>query len=424
MVSKKRNSFDAVLDIVLFIGCLGMVLPFFTTLFPTSYVRIGSSLFFVVYYLLTHFANGKPIKTWIWITFVLMIICCFMPYLVGYPVIANRYLGMSFVFIAPIIYDFYRERNRIKELKRLLVILSVIGLFTLFTTYYNLLMSPYISRKAKGSGEVSVELARKNIGGYGFIYAVSSVSVLFLFCSIRMKKPIMKLVFFTAWVLSFLLTIKSNFFTAMFILIIGSLIVFIFAHKSRLKIVCLILITMSLFVLLLSSQTIVDYLYSVLPTRVTSFLSLDANIFTSIFEEFTSDRLPTLNASIDAFIDYPLLGLCFSGNISYSGKFLAGFGQHSFILDSFAIFGLIPGLLIIYVTLRPLLCGCKKSMTITFAIFVCMFILYVFDNITDSITLVFGLVFPLIRDSIEEMEMSESEKSVRYIVNIRNTIHV
>ncbi len=404
----RRIKFDIVLDIVLFVYFLGLVFPFFTSIFPSSYVRIGCALFFLSYYVLYLVLYRQRVKPWVLLTLVFFFFCCIVPYIIGIPVIANRYLGISLLFLSPVIYDYYKERNRIKALIIILLVLAVFAFITFLTTYSQLLLSPYISRSIKSAGEYSQALGRRNIGGYHFIYFATALSVPLLFMALKMKFSFLKVFLLISYVCCVLLIIKSNYLTALIIVVACSLIVFWFVSNTVLKrIAATVAIVLAVY-LIFRVPSINQYIHSALPERITSVITLDSDFFESMYSEFVQDRLPTLTSSLDAFAEHPLLGVCYSGNIIYYGGHLEGIGQHSYIFDTFALFGIIPGSLNLYIVFRPLNGFNKGKRALTIATIFCAVGLYVFDNATDSIAIVFGLIYPIVKDVFQNDEVSFS----------------
>ena len=103
--------------------------------------------------------------------------------------------------------------------------------------------------------------------------------------------------------------------------------------------------------------------------------------------------------SIASFFQHPLLGLVGSEELGYSGGYLTGISHHSFILDTFALFGFIGGALTLYTVVSPFSSkyynGVDASLRITMLI--CTLLVLVFNNATDSIALASFVIYPFIQ---------------------------
>lgn len=131
--------------------------------------------------------------------------------------------------------------------------------------------------------------------------------------------------------------------------------------------------------------------------RISKVLNSSDSLLASIAGEFLVDRAPVMLKSIDAFCGHPLIGLnALTSSIGASGVISLA-GQHSFILDTFAYFGLIGGLIIILAVFMPLLNMERRGVDsrLTTPLFIIFLILLVFNNATSSMAIA-ALLLPLL----------------------------
>ena len=320
-------------------------------------------------------------------------------YLLGYSVIAHRYMSLALIYWGIIIFDFYKETNNLKELKKVLYVVLFLSIVTALTTLVALIQDPYIARSIKSSGEYSENLAKRGIGGYSFIYYLVVCAPLLLFLVIKKGNKI-GIRFF--WLLLYLFTmfviIKSNYLTAVITSVLASVIL-VFGSlfnrgRGRHYFIFFILI---LFVILFIN---IDFILKLLPERVSRVLVIDGeSMLGSIWKEFTGDRLPTLQSSWKAFLENPIFGIMGNRELGHDGEFLTGFGQHSFILDTFALYGIIGGILNLVAVF--LIFGKRTYKNVNgalrIAVLSSVIIIFLFNNATESIALAIFILYPFVQ---------------------------
>jgi hypothetical protein len=104
--------------------------------------------------------------------------------------------------------------------------------------------------------------------------------------------------------------------------------------------------------------------------------------------------------SIEAFKEHPILGLLGSGQLQVSNGSLYGFGQHSYILDTFALYGIVGGTLNLLALAAPFInrYRIKRDISLDITMFVVMLLLYLVNNASESIALAVTIIYPFIRD--------------------------
>ena len=395
-------------DLVLLVWFLEIVFPPLNTLpikrAPVCLACAFASIF--LYLAIRILRNGSfPVKTVIILLVYFLIIL--LPYLVGNGVIGNRYMALSLVFLGPVIFDFYRENDLLGHLKVVLYFVGAFALVSAVITYYHLLTDSYISRSLKSAGEESEELQRRGIGGYHLVYFAASVSLPILFVFLNEKKRLFKKwLFLFLFLFCLVFAVKSNYMTAFVTVLFCSLLmIFLYVAEGqglRGRILLFILLV-AFFVAVLNFDRLLGMFKGFFPKRIASVLysTEGEGVLQSIFTEFREDRWPTVQASLKAFAAHPLLGLCFSGKITFNREgFLVGFGQHSFIADSFALFGFFFGVACVWIVFRVLRFYRKEKVNaLSAAMILCVLALYFLNNATESIALSVGIIYPLVRET-------------------------
>lgn len=394
-----------ILDILMLVLFLELVFPPITQFADSSVITLGCTFLWFLFSFCTDrkfYLNSNVHRFYLFFLYVLMII---LPYLLGYPVIGNRYSSMAIVILGNIIYEFYKEHGRIENLKRVLFVVALFALITLIITYANLLVNPYISRSIKSEGEYSTDLASKGIGGYQFIYFVSAVALPIFFVVLKAKKKIYRTISLVLYILSVLLIIKSNYLTAL-LLTMGCSVILLIAHfwtgKKAIYKFLLCIFGIICVMCLINLDAILRSVANFLPERVARVLiSDDIGVIESIIDEFFSDRFPTIQQSVEAFWSHPIFGLIATGNIGASGNYLTGFGQHSYIFDTFALYGFVIGIMNVFAILKPFKKNgrwVKTNLALTISMLIFTVMIYAINNATASIALVICIIYPLIRD--------------------------
>jgi len=120
-------------------------------------------------------------------------------------------------------------------------------------------------------------------------------------------------------------------------------------------------------------------------------------------------RLNVYQESISIFINNPIFGIIFYPlAVNASGELIA-FGQHSQILDTLALFGILIGLLQLYIYVKPLkdriTVGLKKYDIFAITIMISFLIVSVFNNVTPSIGFAVLFIYPTISEIIKKQKL-------------------
>lgn len=328
-----------------------------------------------------------------------------IPYAFGYPVIAHRYASMAMISLGILFYEFYEENNKLNHLKWILFFTLILSIWTVAKSLPLLIMNPYIIRSIKSSGEITQNLRNQGIGGYSFVYYIVVCSQLIFFLFLK-NKGVKKWSFFSLFIFFAFFIIKSNYFMALFFMVIGIVVmttIFLYSKNVSHKfLLCAFIYT--LVILFFNFQDVINLFGDLFPKRIHRLLSFEeGNLLSAIVNEFLQDRWPVMKLSINAFMDKPIGGLMLAGDLRVlTDGSLSGFGQHSHVLDTFALYGLFMGVVNIFVLMKPFKKNgafVRYNLTLTLPVMLVSFGLYIFNTATDAIVLAVGIFYPFIRDS-------------------------
>lgn len=403
---KKNDVNFIVMDLLLLLYGLESFFPPITAFSNSSVVSLISLLgvVFVMfitdrdYFISQNIRNTYPLVLWF--------IMAVLPYLFGIGVIGNRYLSLGLIPLGYFIFNYYKKYNRLCELKIIVLALSMFIAITFIVTLKALIINPYVSRSIKSSGEYSMNLARQGIGGYHFIYFIVIAGQFLLYIFLKSKSAFIKIFTFVLYLFTLFFILKSSYMTALLIALIASGVMLIsnysgkgIANKAMMVVVVLIFI-----LTIVNIDFITEQLSHFLPNRILNIVDNgESGILQSIFDEFLNDRFPVMKESVVKAITYPVIGLLTSKELSVGNNgMLVGFGQHSYILDTFALYGLAIGTVNIFVILKPFFDvngkRIKYGKALNNSMIVCLLGIYLFNNATQSTAFGFCLIYPLIRE--------------------------
>lgn len=271
---KSIKIYDSLMKGILIIYFAELVFPLLNTVFDSSYVRIACLVAWLTISFLAdpNYYSRQRVKIFSLLSF--YIITIFFAYLTQYSVIAHRYMNLALVPLAYVIYDYYSYHNKIRQLVYIVVITYVLALITAVITFLELLANPYIARSIKSNGEYSKALAKKGIGGYSFVYFVAASSIVFLYVCLKSKHMGKRLISMTAYIFSCAFVAKSNYMTALLIVVICSLVLIflIEANKGFFNGVIVLFLGLAIVLLLLNIEKILKVIGEYLPDRIANVL--------------------------------------------------------------------------------------------------------------------------------------------------------
>lgn len=305
-----------------------------------------------------------------------------VPYVAGNPVWANRYLDIMFFLTAPLMVSFLNNASRDNDLNKIALIVLVFGMITLLNTSTALLTSPYLSRSIKSSGETTTIIKKSGIGGYEFVYFIVLLGVAFFYCFWNYRRIMYLLISITCILFVFL----SNYMTAVLLFGVGCLIALFSGRNIKQRIFAAILILLVIAFSRVLINWVLDFITVLSPNgRISRLLAGNSSgIIQTISEEFVIDRFPTIKSSLEVIRRGNGLGILFSS----SSEVLRILGQHSHLLDTFAILGIPAGIVYFYLVF--------KTTRLPACCLITFILLLIFNNVTNSIAVAVYVLDPVI----------------------------
>lgn len=366
-----------------------------------NYLWLVSAILFFVF----SFIADK--KMYLKLSSLSLLICVFVLYSLIFPslfsnyIISFRFLEISIGFLFYFSFLLSYRKQDYKGPITVLIGLLPFLILTLITTTKAYLENPLSSRLAKKGTEFGLSYLQAGVGGYEFIYALTLLLIIlyfFISSSFRLQRSFIN---FFVFIVGALVVFTSNFATAFIILGSSLFILFLFRVFSY-KVVYLIVLFIPLLLLYLDDIFIyVARLYiSLFPETLTAskLFEIINLLEKNIVGDSMSSREDTFMLSINTFLSNPIFGVV-TEPIQYSSDgFIISFGQHSQILDTFALFGLLIGVIQVVIVLmfgiyvNRISEGVYKELIIVMV--VSYFSTLTFNNTSSSIGLVFYYVLP------------------------------
>ena len=329
--------------------------------------------------------------------------------------IANRFIELSQIPIFYLAFEHNRKLGRNMNNFRIIKLLSPFIILTCILTLKEYTINTYVSRLIKTGTIEGKEIMQSGVGGYEFIYFIVFIfSVLiFTFRSIDVGKHgrKLKLIMGLLILLTGYTIVLSGFATALFLIFLAILFRTLGKTFNLSKLFKNISKIILLFVLLyLGFYFFIDDFLALLGDK-------NANKILEILEFFNSNtlgvnseaRLNVYQESISIFINNPIFGIIFYPLAVNSFGELIAFGQHSQIIDTFALFGIVIGLLQLYIYVKPLkdriTIGLKKYDIFAITIMISFLIVSVFNNVTPSIGFAVLFIYPTISEVMKKQKL-------------------
>ena len=217
-----------------------------------------------------------------------------------------------------------------------------------------------------------------------------------------------KFIYLFIYLLSLVLMVLSNYFTALLIFIFSSIISAIFIKKEKSSIRKIIeAFLLFIFIFLIFNDDFMNFLISVflktIPNNGKTYLRLldIKNSFASnLIDLFLDDRGNSITMSLNNCMKNPFFGIVFS-KMKMNDGYYVGFGQHSHILDTFALYGLFVGFIYFILLIFPFINEFKKynKNIVLLIVSIIMLSIFIFNNGTDAIAFSLFLAFPTLFDN-------------------------
>ncbi|WP_156490488.1 hypothetical protein [Oleiphilus sp. HI0086] len=318
---------------------------------------------------------------------------------------ANRYLEYFQLIVFLWGFEFYSanfDNKRVNE--KILALLSPFVLITSINTIHMYITNPNISRTAKKDTAEGLAQMSQGIAGYDFVYFIVFIFAGLMYLSFSFdRKLLVKITLLALAALLFVNIVLSNFMIAM---LLSLMVLFcrFFVYKTN-KIWLLGYLT--LFIIMVPAFSLLfDVLFDALielnkgSLNEKRLLEIKLILSSGIVEASLGARLHAFELSLQAFANFPLTGIVINSIKNTSGV-VTGFGQHSFLLDSFALFGGIVGSVSVYVFLAPVVQMFRERRDINYSSFpflVCFMVLILFtvNNVTPSVGAAVFFIIPSI----------------------------
>ena len=228
--------------------------------------------------------------------------------------------------------------DRLEELSLLPVIALLLFVIPNVITIKALVVNPHIMRLIVRNDEETYEYIRKGVGGYGLLYPQVCLFPAALAWIIQAsKKQKVKFAFGCIWLVSYLgLMLKAGYSIAIISTVISVYILFFHKGRSVIGLVLSIVAIMVLSTLLLVySETFRNFLLEIFEgTKVTQKINdILLSVQNGDADGSVGDRTTKYMKSLSTILEYPIIG----------GLWMAGGGNHSAIMDSFAKYGVFGG---------------------------------------------------------------------------------
>lgn len=346
----------------------------------------------------------------------------FVSNLTGNGVIGNRIFELSQLPFFYIAYQNNKRTGRNNDNLRILFALLPFLIITCFLTIRACIKNPITARLVK-KNEEGFELMRQGIGSYELIYFLVLVFCTLLFVVFNNKRKVtfsQKFLGIGLFLIFGVTIIFSNFMTAFLLTTIG-IMGRIFMNKITIN--KLIIFPIVGFIIVKFSKdiiaSIIDFvmnLYSDGSMNAARLLEIKIMLLKNESGGGADARSAAFGHSINQLLENPIFGILTKPLVRV-GEGVSGFGQHSLIIDTFALFGLGIGLLQIFIYVQPFILRIKPKNQTTISsmalVFVVIFmILITINNATPSIGLAAFFVFPTFYDWVNS---SNKNKKIHYV---------
>ncbi|EID4336612.1 O-antigen ligase family protein, partial [Vibrio vulnificus] len=328
--------------------------------------------------------------------------------------LGNRYLEFFQIFIFMWSYEILKNRRGISSLLTYLKLMLPFFLFTSLTTIYAYTDAPNISRTAKKDTLLGLQQMSSGIGGYEYIYMLSFILISLLYL-IPVKCGFVRKVFLVLLISIMGVNVfLSNFSTALIIILVGAFFWFFCGRMNRPKFYFLLVVMFLLTPLIASVLVYLLQFYTSLDEgtiNVSRANEIIDFINSGVVEQSMGARLLAFSMSLNSFSDSPIFGVILSNS---NGSVLSSIGQHSFVLDGFAMFGVFVGALNVFLLLVPLyyltIADRLIPISLSCSLFILFFLFILVNNVTPSIGFALFFIIPVILE-VYKNELSKIKKT-------------
>lgn len=328
----------------------------------------------------------------------------------GNSVFGNRYMATSLLFFAPVIFKYYSKTNKLSVIKYIVVMLLPFILFVWMKTTYALISNPYVARSIKSEGEATMALYRRGVSGYQFIYFITALAPLLLYVFLYDKDLKLKSISFLLYIMTFVTIVMSNYFTALLGWGLSSavmVVVYFLKNKNIFMVIMFIMATIIFLIMLDEMFGLgMSFISDLSGGKKTAdrLSEMEGSFWGGLIEEMRTDRWPVMQHSIETFFKYPIIGVSAK---DFNGQYpLIDIGGHSYIVDTFAIWGVLIGCLTVKITFKPFTKKRFKGKMSVLSVPMLMItlVILIFNNMTNSVASVYCLLYPYMCEVYKERE--------------------
>lgn len=324
-----------------------------------------------------------------------------VPYIAGYGVVGNRYLILGIVILGCSISNYCEYANRWESIGVMLKMAVPFFAYVYIKTFLGLRENPWNARLITDYGAHATSLRLRGIGGYEFIYFLAILVSICTGLFFLLKNRKQKVFFLLVGILAYIEIVLSNYMTALLIATVGiALTIMMFLIKRNRA--WLVIFTFGLVFVVFFGNIVIgvmlDIFIKYIPKNGRTYerlYILKDSFFQNLALLFFKERNWTIQKSVNCFLKYPLLGIV--GRVGLSRKeLLSNVGQHSYFFDTFAFYGSIIGALSVlnYFSVFRKKFFEGNLCVITVPVMTSGFLLLLFNNVTLSIGVATGIVYP------------------------------
>ena len=329
-----------------------------------------------------------------------MIVCyagiLLAPLNIGHQTLFNRYLVVTFptVFFFVFFYNLKYRGNKANIILSLVILLIMIN--PSWNTYNALLRDAGACRKMGIDEEYTYIQMMRGVMGYVLVYSVVFIHIVFAFLVKNNSRldfsKTTKVLIILVCVFSFFFIVLSNYFTALILAVFADFAIWVLAKSSKYVILLITLFTIYSFNPDGFNDVIIDTSLRLVPHGKT-YDRIESMKTTSL--DAMDSRKGHMSISWRTINHYPITGGVVDKLFTING----GISQHSYVLDTIAIYGLPLGVFYFYIALFPFIFLYKKAKYYTQKFFVSLMggVFFVFcyrNNYTGHIGCIVYLIVP------------------------------
>lgn len=325
----------------------------------------------------------------------------------GNGVMGNRYFELFQLPMYFIAYYTYTQMGKVQACRRVIMGLIPFLIFTCISTTRACIAYPFAARESIGGVEALARM-RVGVGGYELIYflVVAFAICLYLFWSIQSIKH--KVGLGILMILFFATIVASNFMTALMLTTV-SVVVRVFLSKITINKIIFATSTVLFFSIYSNFifVAIIDMALGILGESLNADRFLELKMLLLENEQGVSmqARSNAYNKSFELIFKHPFFGILTKPLIRV-GDGVTGFGQHSQILDTFALYGIPLGLVQVYIYFKPLISRIKQFgggiSSFAFLIALLTGVIFTMNVATPSIGFAIFFIFPVVYDYVNQ----------------------